>query len=74
MVASDPHTKGELTSENRSTPKLWFPTDNRESEIPQKHYRPKEISAKLKEAEVLLGQGKKASEAAKAIGVSEVRW
>ena len=43
----------------------------------QKHYRPEEIIAKLREAEVLFGQGKKVPEVVKAIGVSEVsyyRW
>jgi transposase len=43
----------------------------------QKHYRPEEIIAKLREAEVLLGQGMKVPEVVKAIGVSEVsyyRW
>jgi transposase len=42
-----------------------------------KHYRPEEIIAKLREAEVLLGQGKKVPEVVKAIGISEVsyyRW
>ena len=45
--------------------------------MPTKHYRPEEIIAKLREAEVLLGQGKKVPEVVKAIGVSEVsyyRW
>jgi putative transposase len=45
--------------------------------MPQKRYRPEEIIAKLREAEVLLGQGKKVPEVVKAIGVSEVsyyRW
>ena len=45
--------------------------------MPQKHYRPEEIIAKLREAEVLLGQGQKVPEVVKAIGVSEVsyyRW
>ena len=45
--------------------------------MPQKHYRPEEIIAKLREAEVLLGQGNKVPEVVKAIGVSEVsyyRW
>ena len=45
--------------------------------MPQKRYRPEEIIAKLREAEVLLGQGKKVSEVTKTIGVSEVsyyRW
>jgi transposase len=43
----------------------------------QKRYRPEEIIAKLREAEVLLGQGKKVPEVVKAIGISEVtyyRW
>ena len=45
--------------------------------MPQKRYRPEEIIAKLREAEVLLGQGKKVPEVIKAIGISEVsyyRW
>src|SRR5664280_1525125 len=45
--------------------------------MPQKRYRPEEIIAKLREAEVLLGQGKKVPNVVKAIGVSEVsyyRW
>jgi transposase len=45
--------------------------------MPQKHYRPEEIIAKLREAEVLLGQGQKVPEVVKTIGVSEVsyyRW
>jgi putative transposase len=43
----------------------------------QKRYRPEEIIAKLREAEVLLGQGQKVPEVVKAIGISEVsyyRW
>ena len=45
--------------------------------MPQKRYRPEEIIAKLREAEVLLGQGKKVPEVVKVIGISEVsyyRW
>jgi putative transposase len=45
--------------------------------MPQKRYRPEEIIAKLREAEVLIGQGKKVPEAVKAIRISEVtyyRW
>jgi putative transposase len=45
--------------------------------MPKKLYRPEEIIAKLRQAEVLLGQGKKVSEATKAIGISDVsyyRW
>jgi len=43
----------------------------------QKRYRPEEIIAKLREAEVLLGQGKKVPDVVKALGVIEVtyyRW
>ena len=43
----------------------------------QKRYRPEEIIAKLREAEVLLGQGNKVPEVVKTIGISEVsyyRW
>ena len=45
--------------------------------MPQKRYRPEEIIAKLREAEVLLGQGNKVPEVVKTIGISEVtyyRW
>jgi transposase-like protein len=45
--------------------------------MPQKRYRPEEIIAKLREAEVLLAQGKKVPEVMKTIGISEVsyyRW
>ena len=45
--------------------------------MPRKTYRPEEIIAKLREAEVLLGQGKKIPEVIKALGVHEVtyyRW
>jgi transposase len=43
----------------------------------RKRYRPEEIIAKLREAEVLLAQGMKVAEAVKAIGIHEVtyyRW
>lgn len=45
--------------------------------MPQKRYRPEDIIAKLREAEVLIGQGKKVPEVVRALGVSEVtyyRW
>ncbi len=45
--------------------------------MPRRRYRPEEIIAKLREADVLLGQGKKVAEVVKALGVSEVtyyRW
>ena len=43
----------------------------------RKRYRPEEIIAKLREAEVLLGQGLKVSEVIKQLGIHEVtyyRW
>jgi len=45
--------------------------------MPRKTYRPEEIIAKLREAEVLLGQGQKVPEVVKTLGVHEVtyyRW
>ena len=45
--------------------------------MPRKGYRAEEIIAKLREADVLLGQGKKVAEVVKALEVSEVtyyRW
>ncbi len=45
--------------------------------MPRKRFRPEEIIAKLREADVRLGQGKKVAEVGKALGVSEViysRW
>ena len=41
--------------------------------MPRKGFRAEEIIAKLREADVLLGQGKKVAEVVKALGVSEVR-
>jgi putative transposase len=45
--------------------------------MPRKTYRPEEIIAKLREAEILLGQGQKVPEVVKTLGVHEVtyyRW
>jgi putative transposase len=45
--------------------------------MPRKQYRPEEIIAKLREAEVLLAQGNKVPEVVKALGMHEVtyyRW
>jgi transposase len=45
--------------------------------VPRKTCRPEEIIAKLRQAEVLLGEGKKVPEVVKALGVHEVtyyRW
>ncbi len=45
--------------------------------MPRKRFRPEDIIAKLREADVPLGQGKKVAEVVKALGVSEVtyyRW
>jgi len=45
--------------------------------MPQKRCRPEEIIAKLRQADVLLGEGKKVPEVVKALGIHEVtyyRW
>jgi transposase len=45
--------------------------------MPERQYRPEEIITKLRQADVLINQGKKMPEVIKAIGVSEVsyyRW
>ena len=45
--------------------------------MPQRRYRPEEIIAKLREAEVLLAQESKVSEMAKTLGINQVtyyRW
>jgi len=49
----------------------------RRQEEARRHYRPEEIMAKLREAEVLLGRGKKVAEVVKELGIHEVtyyRW
>jgi len=45
--------------------------------MPKKRYRPEEIISKLREADVLISQGKKVVEVIKALGVTDVtyyRW
>jgi putative transposase len=45
--------------------------------MPKTGYRPEQIVGKLREADVLLSQGKKVAEVVKALGVSDVtyyRW
>ena len=45
--------------------------------MPQKRYRPEEIIAKLRQADLLLGEGKKVPEVVKALAIHEVtyyRW
>ena len=45
--------------------------------MPRKTYRSEEIIAKLRQADVLLGEGKKVPEVVKALGIHEVtyyRW
>ena len=45
--------------------------------MPKKTFRPEEIIAKLRQADVLLGEGKKVAEVTKALGIHEVtyyRW
>jgi len=49
----------------------------REAEVARRHYRPEEIIAKLREAEILLAQGMKVPEVVKELGIHEVtyyRW
>ncbi len=40
--------------------------------MPRKGFRPEELIAKLREADVLLGQGERVAEVVRALGVSEV--
>ena len=40
--------------------------------MPKKRYRPEEIISKLREADVLISQGKKVVEVIKALGVTDV--
>ena len=42
--------------------------------MPRKRFRPEEIIAKLREADVPLGQGKRVAEVVRALGVSEVSY
>ena len=45
--------------------------------MPRQRFRPEAIIAKLREADVLIGQGKRVTEVIKGLGVSEVtyyRW
>jgi len=45
--------------------------------VARRHYRPEEIIAKLREAEVLLGRGDKIAKIVKELGIHEVtyyRW
>jgi putative transposase len=51
--------------------------NQRRKTMAARRYRPEEIIAKLREAEVLLAQGRKVPEVAKAIGIHEItyyRW
>jgi len=45
--------------------------------MPKKRYRPEEIISKLREADVLISQGKKVGDVIKALGITDVtyyRW
>jgi len=42
--------------------------------MPKKRFQPEEIIGKLRQADVLLGQGKKLAEVVKALGVSDVTY
>jgi len=51
--------------------------DWKEGAVARRRYKPEEIIAKLREAEVLLGRGKKVAEVVKELGIHEVtyyRW
>jgi len=69
----------EVTFPPESGPRkvLVFGPNQRRKTMGVKRYRPEEIIAKLREAEVLLAQGMKVPEVAKAIGIHEItyyRW
>lgn len=40
--------------------------------MPKKRFQPEEITGKLRQADVLLGQGKKVADVVKALGVTDV--
>ncbi len=42
--------------------------------MPRKHHKPKEIVAKLRQADVLISQGQSVVDAVRAIGVTEVTY
>jgi transposase-like protein len=51
--------------------------ERKEDPMPKRRYTPEEIVAKLRQVDVLLGQGKTVGEAVKTIGVTETtyhRW
>jgi hypothetical protein len=50
------------------------PHSTREGRMPRKDFRPEEITAKLREADVLFGQGKRMAEVVRALGFSEVTY
>jgi putative transposase len=57
--------------------KLVFGSMERRQKVARRHYRPEEILAKLREAEVLLGQGMKVPELVRELGIHEItyyRW
>jgi hypothetical protein len=69
----------QLTRPPKTGPPIGYGVGPEKEEriMPSKRYRPEEIIAKLREAEVLIGQGRKVPEMVKAIGISEVsyyRW
>jgi hypothetical protein len=45
--------------------------ERKEDPMPKRRYTPEEVVAKLRQVDVLLGQGKTAGEAVKTIGVTE---
>jgi hypothetical protein len=67
-----------LHPRNRSTCNVrFFDRSGRKAAMSRKLYRPEEIIAKLRQAEVLLGEGKTLLEVVKVLGIHEVtyyRW
>ena len=57
--------------------KLGFGPNGRRQKVARRHYRPEEIIAKLREAEILLAQGLKVPEVVRELSIHEVtyyRW
>jgi putative transposase len=57
-----------------NSPRSSIPTESRTREGSKKRYRPEEIISKLREADVLISQGKKVVEVIKALGVTDVAY
>ena len=45
-----------------------------QTKLASKHHKPEEIVAKLRQVEVLMGQGKVVAKAVRSVGVTEATW